>query len=221
MTILEIHNLYKKIKGRELLKNITLVIDKPGIYGIVGRNGSGKSLLFKTIAGLFVPSSGTVSVFGDIIGKGNFPKSFGALLDTPGFLTHYSGFQNLKILASIQNKINDKDIENVMTLVGLDFNDKGPVRKYSLGMRQRLGIAQAIMEKPKLLLLDEPMNGLDESGVSEMRDMILNFKKQEITILLASHNPEDISLLCDEVYKMDAGELTRHTVNTGSTTQLI
>ncbi|WP_409369355.1 ATP-binding cassette domain-containing protein [Lysinibacillus sp. 38-6] len=214
MTILEIHNLYKKIKGRELLKNITLVIDKPGTYGIVGRNGSGKSLLFKTIAGLFVPTSGTVKVFDEIIGHGNFPKSFGALLDTPGFLTQYSGFQNLKILASIQNKISDKDIENVLTFVGLDFNDKGPVRKYSLGMRQRLGIAQAIMEKPKLLLLDEPMNGLDEFGVAEMREMISNFSKQDITILLASHNPEDITLLCDEVYKMDAGELAPHSIST-------
>lgn len=210
MTILEIHNLHKKIKGRQLLKNITLVIDKPGIYGIVGRNGSGKSLLFKTIAGLFVPSSGTVKVFNDIIGKGNFPKSFGALLDTPGFLTQYSGFQNLKILASIQNKISDQDIKNILTFVGLDYKDKGPVRKYSLGMRQRLGIAQAIMENPKLLLLDEPMNGLDQSGVAEMRDMILNFRKQDITILLASHNPEDIALLCDEVYKMDGGELVYH-----------
>ena len=210
MTILEIHNLHKKIRGRELLKNITLNIDKPGIYGIVGRNGSGKSLLFKTIAGLFVPTSGTVKVFGEVIGKGNFPKSFGALLDTPGFLTHYSGFQNLQILASIHNKISDTDIENVLTLVGLDNKDKGPVRKYSLGMRQRLGIAQAIMENPQLLLLDEPMNGLDESGVADMRDMILNFRKQDRTILLASHNPEDISLLCDAVYKMEAGELVRH-----------
>jgi len=216
MTILEIRNLHKKIKGRELLKNVTLVIDKPGIYGIVGRNGSGKSLLFKTIAGLFVPTSGTVKVFDEIIGHGNFPKSFGALLDTPGFLTQYSGFQNLKILASIQNKISDKDIEHVLTLVGLDFNAKGPVRKYSLGMRQRLGIAQAIMEKPKLLLLDEPMNGLDEFGVAEMREMIGNFRKQDITILLASHNPEDISLLCDEVYKMDAGELAPHAISTDS-----
>jgi len=214
MTILEIHNLYKKIKGRELLKNITLVIDKPGTYGIVGRNGSGKSLLFKTIAGLFVPTSGTVKVFDEIIGYGNFPQSFGALLDTPGFLTQYSGFQNLKILASIQNKISDKDIKHILTLVGLDFNDKGPVRKYSLGMRQRLGIAQAIMEKPKLLLLDEPMNGLDEFGVAEIREMIGNFRKQDITILLASHNPEDISLLCDEVYKMDRGELSPHSIST-------
>jgi len=209
-TILDIQNLSKKLKGRELLKNITLIIDKPGVYGIVGRNGSGKSLLFKTIAGLFVPSSGTVKVFDDIIGKGNFPESFGALLDTPGFLSHYSGFRNLQILASIQNRINDESIKNVLTLVGLDSNDKGPVRKYSLGMRQRLGIAQAIMEKPKLLLLDEPMNGLDESGVSDMREMILNLKSQGITILLASHNPEDISILCDQVYKMDGGELEHH-----------
>ncbi|MEK4715883.1 ABC transporter ATP-binding protein [Sporosarcina sp. FSL K6-5500] len=212
-TILNIQNLSKKIKGRELLKNVTLIIDKPGVYGIIGRNGSGKSLLFKTIAGLFVPSGGTVKVFDDIIGKGNFPKSFGALLDTPGFLSHYSGFRNLKILASIQNQIDDEAIENVLKLVGLDSNDKGPVRKYSLGMRQRLGIAQAIMENPKLLLLDEPMNGLDESGVSDMREMILNFKRQGITILLASHNPEDISLLCDEVYKMDGGKLELNFIN--------
>jgi ABC-2 type transport system ATP-binding protein len=213
MRIIEIQNLYKKINGRDLLINVNLIVDKPGVYGIVGKNGSGKSLLFKTIAGLFVPSRGTVKVFEEVIGKGSFPKSFGALLDSPGFLSHYSGFHNLKILSSIQNRINDKDIENVLTLVGLDFNDKGPVRKYSLGMRQRLGIAQAIMEKPKLLLLDEPMNGLDESGISDMREMILNFRRQGITILLASHNPEDISLLCDEVYKMNGGKLELNSIH--------
>lgn len=206
--ILEMQNVSKVIKGRQLLKNIQLKIDKPGIYGIVGRNGSGKSILFKTIAGLLGPNDGQVRVFGENIGKGHFPKDFGALLDTPGFIAHYSGFRNLKLLGSIQNRVSDEEIKEFITFVGLDPNDTVPVRKYSLGMKQRLGIAQAIMEKPKLLILDEPMNGLDESGVTDIRRMILDFKNQGKTILLASHNAEDISLLCDVVYKMDNGELT-------------
>lgn len=207
-TILEIQNLSKIIKGRYLLKNIQLNVDKPGVYGFVGRNGSGKSVLFKTIAGLLVPTEGTVIVFNENIGKGKFPSNFGALLDTPGFLPHYSGFRNLKLLASIQNRVTEEELREVISFVGLDPDDKAAVRKYSLGMKQRLGIAQAIMEKPKLLILDEPMNGLDESGVNDIRKMVLDFKKQGMTILLASHNAEDISLLCDVVYKMDNGELT-------------
>ncbi|KOY80536.1 ABC transporter ATP-binding protein [Lysinibacillus sp. FSL H8-0500] len=208
-TILEIQNLSKEIKNRTLLKNIHMKIDKPGIYGIIGRNGSGKSILFKTIAGLLVPSKGVVKVFDEDIGTGKFPKNFGALLDIPGFLPHYSGIRNLKLLGSIQNRVTEEDIRKVLTLVGLNPDDKNAVRKYSLGMKQRLGIAQAIMEKPELLILDEPMNGLDESGVSDIRNMLINFKKQGMTILLASHNAEDISLLCDSVYKMDNGELTQ------------
>ncbi|TSB45879.1 ATP-binding cassette domain-containing protein [Alkalicoccobacillus porphyridii] len=206
-TILEVKNLSKVVKGDYLLKNIELKIEQPNIYGIVGRNGSGKSVLFKSISGLFVPSEGSIKVFNEEVGTGSFPKDFGALLDTPGFLGHYSGFRNLKLLASIQNKINDEEIKQVITLVGLNPNDKKPVRKYSLGMKQRLGIAQAIMEKPKLLILDEPMNGLDETGVTEIRQMILDLKKKGITILVASHNSEDISILCDVVYKMDNGHL--------------
>ncbi|MGE7625467.1 ABC transporter ATP-binding protein [Viridibacillus sp. NPDC096237] len=206
-SILHIQNMSKKMDGRLLLKDINLRIDCPGIYGIIGRNGSGKSLLFKTIAGLLVPSEGTIKIFNDNIGKGNFPKDFGALLDTGGFLPHYSGFRNLKLLSSIQNKINDEEIKEVLSFVGLDPDDNTMVRKYSLGMKQRLGIAQAIMEKPKLLILDEPMNGLDEAGVKDFRNMIINYKKRDITILLTSHNPEDISLLCDKVYKMENGQL--------------
>lgn len=206
--IIEIKNLTKTVKGHDLLKNINLEISEPNVYGIIGRNGSGKSVLFKTIAGLLLPTKGEIRVFGEDIGKGSFPQQFGALLDTPGFLPQYSSFKNLKLLSSIKNQVNDERLIEVISLVGLDPKDRRPVRKYSMGMRQRLGIAQAIMEKPKLLILDEPMNGLDESGVNDMRDMILEFKKQGLTVLLSSHNSEDISMLCETVYRIDNGMLT-------------
>ena len=169
--IIKICNLSKVIKGKHLLKDINLEINSSGIYGIVGRNGSGKSVLFKSIAGLLSPTNGSIHVFNKEIGKGNFPENFGAILDTPGLISHYSGYRNLKLLASIQNKANVEDIKRCIAFVGLDYKDKTPVKKYSLGMKQRLGIAQAIMENPKLLILDEPMNGLDESGVNDVRKM--------------------------------------------------
>lgn len=208
MQIIKITNVSKKVKDHEILKDINLEIDTPGIYGFIGRNGSGKSVFFKTLVGLLTPSSGTITVFDEAIEKGNFPKSLGALLDTSGFLKQYSGYRNLKILASILNKISDEDIKNILEVVGLNPNDTRPVSKYSLGMKQRLGIAQAIMENPKLLILDEPMNGLDESGVEDIRNLLIDLKSKGVTILLASHNSEDIQLLCDSVYKMDEGKLS-------------
>lgn len=207
MHIIKVTNLSKKIKNHEILKDVNLEINEPGIYGFIGRNGSGKSVFFKTLVGLMVPSSGTINILGEAIEKGKFPKDLGALLDTSGFLKQYSGYRNLKILASILNKISDKEIKHVLDLVGLDSNDMRPVSKYSLGMKQRLGIAQAIMENPKLLILDEPMNALDESGVEDIRKILLDLKNQGVTILLASHNSEDIQLLCDAVYKVEKGEL--------------
>lgn len=205
--IIEIRNLTKTVKGHDILKDINLEISQPNVYGVIGRNGSGKSVLFKTIAGLLSPTKGEVRVFGEDIGKGSFPQQFGALLDTPGFLPQYSSFKNLKLISSIKNQINDERLIEVICLVGLDPKDRRPVRKYSMGMRQRLGIAQAIMEKPKLLILDEPMNGLDESGVNDMRNMILKFKNKGLTVLLSSHNYEDISMLCESVYRIDNGIL--------------
>lgn len=207
MHIIKIENLSKNVKKHEILKDINLEIDKPGIYGFIGRNGSGKSVFFKTLVGLMVPSSGTINIFGDAIEKGKFPKDLGALLDTSGFLKQYSGYRNLKILASILNKINDEEIKNILELVGLDSNDTRPVSKYSLGMKQRLGIAQAIMENPQLLILDEPMNALDEIGIQDIRNLLINLKSKGVTILLASHNSEDIQLLCDSVYKIEKGTL--------------
>lgn len=202
-----IKELYKRFNNEYILNNINLEIEEGKIYGVVGRNGSGKSVLFKTISGLISPSKGQLTVFGEIIGKGKFPKDLGLLLDIPGFLPHYSGFKNLKLLASINNKLSDAEIKEYIHLVGLDPNDSKPVKKYSLGMKQRLGIAQAIMEKPKLLILDEPMNGLDEQGIHEIRSLLKTLKNQGVTILLSSHNSEDIHVLCDKVYKMDNGKI--------------
>lgn len=208
MAILKIDNVSKQVKGFFLLNKIHLTIEQPGIYGIVGRNGSGKSVLFKTITGLMIPTSGTVHVFDEEVGKNAFPKHFGALLDQGGFLPAYSSFKNLKYLASIQQKIDDARIKEVIELVGLDPTDTRSISKYSLGMKQRLGIAQAIMEKPKLLLLDEPMNGLDEDGVNDMRVLFQKLRDEGVTILLSSHNAEDIKQLCSKVYRMNNGELS-------------
>lgn len=208
MAILKIDNVSKQVKGFFLLNKIYLTIEQPGIYGIVGRNGSGKSVLFKTITGLMIPTSGTVHVFDEEVGKNAFPKHFGALLDQGGFLPAYSSFINLKYLASIQQKIDDARIKEVIELVGLDPTDTRSISKYSLGMKQRLGIAQAIMEKPKLLLLDEPMNGLDEDGVNDMRVLFQKLRDEGVTILLSSHNAEDIKQLCSKVYRMNNGELS-------------
>ncbi len=204
-----IKDLYKKVKNQLILNNINMEVEAGYIYGIVGRNGSGKSMLFKAISGLIAATSGEIRVFGEMISDGSFPKSLGLLLDKNGLLPNYSAFKNLKFLASINNNITDEEIEDAIRLVGLDPKDSKKVKKYSLGMKQRLGIAQAIMEKPKLLILDEPMNGLDEDGVRDIREIILKLKAQGVTIMISSHNSEDIDKLCDFVYVMKNGELTK------------
>ena len=156
------------------------------------------------------PTAGTISVNNKIVGQDiDFPQKLGFIIETPGFLMNYSGYKNLKYLASIQKNIDDEGIKESMSLVGLDSADKKHVGKYSLGMRQRLGIAQAIMEKPDILILDEPMNGLDKNGVQEMRELFLQMKSEGKLILLTSHNREDIEVLCDEVYEMEDGILTK------------
>lgn len=204
---IEIKNLTKKISGNIILDNISLKVEEGKIYGIIGKNGSGKSMLIKAISGLLVPSSGTIKVFEKEIIKGELPNNIGVLFDSIGLLEQYSSLENLKILASINNKINDNVIKELLLYVGLNPEDKRAVKKYSLGMKQKLGIVQAIMEDPDLILLDEPMNGLDEQSVNIIRELILDLKKRGKTILLTSHNNEDISILCDYVYKMDFGKL--------------
>ena len=196
--------------GEDLvLKKVDLILERGKVYGIVGNNGSGKTVLMKCICGFLPPTAGTIRVFGKRIGVDrDFPESLGLIIETPGFLTNQTGIQNLKILADLNRKIGETEIRQVLKKVGLDPDMKKPVGKYSLGMRQRLGIAQAIMEDPKFLILDEPFNGLDKNGVAEIRSLLLELKKEGKTILLASHNEEDIRILCDRVYEMDGGVLT-------------
>ena len=186
----------------------------PGkIYGFVGRNGSGKTVLMKMILGFIKPTSGTIKVNGKQVGKEiDIPDDIGAIIETPGFLPEYSAFQNLKLMAMIRGKITNERIRETIKLVGLDPDSKKHVGKYSLGMRQRLGIAQAIMEDPQILLLDEPLNGLDNEGVEEMRNVLLKQKEQGKLIIIASHSKEDIDILCDEIFRFDHGKIIGHEV---------
>ena len=206
---IEIKDLKMTFGKDEVLKGITHSFEKGKVHGIVGNNGSGKTVMMKCICGFLKPTSGTVKVNGKLIGRQeDFPKSLGLIIEAPGFLPHLSGFRNLSILASVNKKINKQRIKDTIRLVGLDPDMKKPVGKYSLGMRQRLGIAQAIMEDPELLILDEPMNGLDKNGVQEMRELLKGLVGKGKTIILSSHNPADIDALCDTVCEMDGGVLT-------------
>lgn len=206
--VVEISNLTKDIKGTKVLNKVNLQLESGKAYGIVGRNGSGKSMLFKAICGLINTTEGSITVFDKDIKNGSFPDDIGMIIENPGFLLQYSAFKNLKILASINNKISDEKINKTIALVGLDPKDKKIVKKFSLGMKQRLGIAQALMEDPKLLILDEPMNGLDSEGVKQIREILLKLKSNSVTILLASHNSDDIDEICDYVYTMENGVLS-------------
>ncbi len=206
--MIEIKDLSLTIKKTEILKHINITFEKGKIHGLIGRNGSGKTMLMKCICGFVRPTEGTVHVSGKQIGKDcDFPPNIGIIIETPGFIPYYSGYKNLKLLADLNKKIDNAKIKETMKQVGLDPELKRHVRKYSLGMRQRLGLAQAIMEDPELLILDEPMNGLDKDGVADMRRYLLKLKEQGKTILLASHSAEDISVLCDTVSEMDKGAL--------------
>lgn len=206
-SIIQVENVTKKFGEETVLENISINFEKGKIYGFVGRNGSGKTVLFKLIIGFLKPTNGRVVVDGKEIGKDmDFADNIGIIIETLGFLSAFNGYKNLEYLASIKKVIGKKEIQESMARVGLEPNSKKKVGKYSLGMRQRLGIAQAIMENPDILILDEPMNGLDKQGVEDVRKILLNLKEEGKTIILASHNKEDIEILCDEVYEMEHGK---------------
>lgn len=207
--IIKVEHLTKSFGITKVLDDVTVNFEEHKIHGIVGRNGSGKTILMKCICGFLKPTDGTVTVSEKVVGRDvEIPEDIGVIIETPGFVANYSGYKNLKLLASVRGKITNDEIVKVMDIVGLDAKNKKHVGKYSLGMKQRLGIAQAIMEKPKILILDEPMNGLDNDGVQYIRKLLLNLKK-DTTIILASHSKEDIEVLCDNVYEMDKGILRK------------
>ena len=207
--VIQVTDLVKSFGKETVLHHINMNFAPGKIHGIIGRNGSGKTMLMKCICGFIPVTSGKVTVFGKVIGKDvDIPDNIGAIIETPGFLPEYGAYRNLKFLADITGRASKEKIRNAMQSVGLDPDSKKYVGKFSLGMRQRLGLAQAIMEDPDLLILDEPMNGLDKDSVQDMRRYLLHLKEQGKTILLASHSAEDISVLCDTVCEMDKGKLT-------------
>ena len=211
--MIKIEHLTKKFGDAVVLDDISMELVPGRIYGLVGRNGSGKTMLMKHILGFVHPTSGKIVVDGKEIGKDiDMPQNVGAIIENPGFLPEYSGFQNLKFLAMIRGKIGKEEIKEAIRLVGLDPESKKHVGKYSLGMRQRLGLAQALMENPDVLLLDEPLSGLDNDGVQEMHELLIKQKEQGRLLIIASHSKEDIAVLCDEVFRFDKGKMIGHDV---------
>lgn len=204
-----IEDLHKSFGKEEILHGISRKFETGKIHGIIGNNGSGKTVMMKCICGFLRPDQGHVWVGGKEIGKDiDFPDDLGIIIETPGFLPRATGISNLKLLASLRGIADEERIRQTVIRVGLDPGLRKPVSKYSLGMRQRLGIAQAIMEDPSLLILDEPFNGLDKYGVAQIRSLIKELREEGKTIILASHNQTDIDELCDTVCEMDAGIMT-------------
>ena len=207
---IQLTNISKTFGKQTVLQPLTMGFEEGMIHGIIGRNGSGKTVLMKMILGILQPTTGTVIVGDKRIGKDvDFPESAGAIIETIEFIPYMSAYQNLADIAAMRGNLSKTQIKEVLEMVGLGNVGRKHVSKFSMGMRQRLAIAQAVMESPKLLILDEPMNGMDEKGVEEMRRLILARKAAGTTIILSSHNIDDIRILCDQVYRIDAGVVMR------------
>ena len=203
----ELKDVTKDIKGVRILDNINCRFESGRVYGLKGKNGSGKTMLMRAVSGL-IKVKGSVVIDGKILGKDfTFPPSIGVLIENPSFVSDYTGLKNLEMLACIQNKITKEDIEEALNKVGLDPKDKRTFRKYSLGMKQRLGIAAAIMEKPDIVILDEPINALDESGAKLVRDILDEQKKRGAVCIIACHDTEELEFLSDEIYEIADGKL--------------
>jgi ABC-2 type transport system ATP-binding protein len=205
-----IENYSKTLNRSEVLKNVNLTLSGGKIYGLKGKNGSGKTMLMRAICGLIVPTKGSVQIDDYVLGeKKSFPDSVGLLLENPAFLKNYTGYKNLKMLADIQKKVGEKEVREAIQRVGLDPDDKRTYRKYSLGMKQRLGIAAAIMEHPKLLILDEPINALDEAGAKLVRDILSEEKSRGALCIIACHDTEELNYLSDEIIEISDGEIKK------------
>lgn len=204
----EIKNAYKVIKGNEVLSDVSMVLEKGKIYGLTGRNGSGKTMVLRLLAGIMKPTKGEVYYDGKNINDDNYIKpDIGLVIENIGVYSEFTGRKNLELLAGIRGNVGLKEVDNAIRRVGLDPDNTRPVKKYSLGMKKRIVIAQAIMEEPKILILDEPTNGLDKDGVELFRRIILEERDRGAVIVIASHNNEDMEGLFDVVYKIEAGKL--------------
>ena len=201
-------NVSKKIEKEQVLQDVSFSLKEGMIYGLVGRNGSGKSMLLKTICGFIRPDKGSVLVDGiDIYKTNSFPKNTRALIERPNYLPDLTGYENLKMLASIMNKIGDEEIFNTLKKVNLFEEKDKKFKKYSLGMKQKLGIAQVLMEDPDLILLDEPFNGIEDESIEKIKKILLEEKRRGKLIIIATHIKEDIDELCDVIYKMSDGKM--------------
>ena len=209
---IQIEHLTKKIKGVTVLDDITYSFQGGRIYGLSGKNGCGKTMLMRSIAGLIYPTSGKIMIDGEILGKDiSFPESIGVLIENPSFIGNYTGLKNLKVLASIQNRAGDEQIRKALKDIGLDPDDKRTYRKYSLGMKQKLGIAAAVMENPDIIILDEPINALDEVSVEKVHDILDEQKKRDAVIIIACHDKEELDQLSDEIIEISDGRIINKT----------
>ena len=205
---LKLNHITKVIKGNVLLDGVDLELSGGRIYGLQGKNGSGKTLLLKAMCGLLIPSKGTVEVDGVVLGKEmDFPKDVGVLIENPGFIAGYTAFKNLKVLADIRKKISNEEILSILDEVGLGDCGKKKYRNFSLGMKQKLGIAAALMENPKLILLDEPTNALDEKSVRDLRSILEKRREEGALIVVASHDKEELELLADQIFVIEKGKI--------------
>ena len=210
-TVVRLEDYCKSFKSAEVLKNINLTLESGKVIGLKGKNGSGKTMLMRAISGLILPTSGKVYINDKELGRQiSFPPSIGILIENPSFISNYTGFKNLKILASIQNRMSDDEIRDAIRKVGLDPDDKRTFKKYSLGMKQRLGIAAAIMERPDIVILDEPINALDEAGAGLIKGLLDELKANGSLIIIACHDTEELNYLSDEIYEIYDGEITGH-----------
>lgn len=202
-----LRNVCKDIKGARVLDNVNLELESGMVYGFKGKNGSGKTMLMRAISGL-IKVKGEIEIDGKILGKDfTFPPSIGILIENPSFISNYTGFENLKTLASIRERIDDNKIRQTLTEVGLEPDDKRTFKKYSLGMKQRLGIAAAIMEDPDIIILDEPINALDDSGTEQVRQILLKHKQRGALIIIACHDADELEFLSDEIIEIAEGRI--------------
>lgn len=211
MITIEIKNISKTIHKQSVIQDVSAAMQSGKIYGFQGINGSGKTMLMRLVSGLIHPTHGSIHINGNVLGKDiTFPESIGLFLENPAFLGGYSGFQNLKMLASIQNRVDDSKIRDTISSVGLNPNDKKKYRKYSLGMKQRLGIAAAIMEEPEIVILDEPTNSLDADGIELVKTILVAQRERGALVIISCHDLSILQMMSDEILLLESGRIEKH-----------